>query len=91
MREESAPETRRSIYGPVKVYAGRSRPRVNEPASYEADAIAKWLYRGTCNRVPEVPQKSQSSQVNSSASGRDDIGPDLLQRYDITGLGGPDQ
>ena len=27
-------------------------------------------------------------QVNGSASGGDDIGPDLLQRYDVTGLGG---
>ena len=25
-------------------------------------------------------------QVKGSASGRDDIGPDLLQRYDVTGL-----
>ena len=31
--------------------------------------------------------KSQSSQINGSASGRDDIGPDFLQRYDVTGLG----
>ena len=29
-------------------------------------------------------------QVNGSASGSDDIGPDLLQRYDVTGSGGPD-
>ena len=31
-------------------------------------------------------KKSQSSQVNGSASGRDDIGPDFLQRHDVTGL-----
>ena len=31
-------------------------------------------------------RKSQSVQVNGSASGRDDIGPDLLQRYDVTGF-----
>ena len=31
-------------------------------------------------------QKSQSLQVNGSASGRDDIGPDLLQRHNVTGL-----
>ena len=30
--------------------------------------------------------KSQSSQVKGSASGRDDIGPDFLQRHDVTGL-----
>jgi len=34
--------------------------------------------------------ESESGQVNGSASGRDDIGPDLLQRYGVTGLGGPD-
>ena len=33
-----------------------------------------------------MSDKSQASQVNGSASGRDDIGPDLLQRYDVTGL-----
>ena len=32
----------------------------------------------------------QPGQINGSASGRDDIGPDLLQRYDVTGLGGLD-
>jgi hypothetical protein len=35
-------------------------------------------------------RKSQSAQVNGPTSGRDDIGPDLLQRYDVTGLGGLD-
>ena len=33
-----------------------------------------------------MSNKSQSSQVNGSASGRDDIGPDFLQRHGVTGL-----
>ena len=44
------------------------------------------LYRDFGNTI----DKNQSMQINGSASGRDDIGPDLLQRYDVTGLGGPD-
>ena len=32
-------------------------------------------------------RKSQSAQVNGSASGRDDIGPDLPQRYECNQLG----
>ena len=31
-------------------------------------------------------RESQSGQIYRSASGGDDIGPDLLQRYDVTGL-----
>ena len=31
-------------------------------------------------------EKKSVRQVNGSTSGRDDIGPDLLQRYDVTGL-----
>ncbi len=33
---------------------------------------------------------NQPSQVNGSASGRDNIGPDLLQGYSVTSFGGPD-
>ena len=36
-------------------------------------------------------KKIQSSQVNRSASGRDNIGADLLQRDGVTGLGGADR
>ena len=35
-------------------------------------------------------EKVSPRQVNGPASGRDDIGPDLLQRHGVTGLGGPD-
>ena len=81
----TAPETRRSTWLEVKVHAGRSRPRENAPASLDPGA---WEYLGT---EYAVRLKSQSSQVNSSASGRDNIGPDLLQGYDVTGLSGADR
>ena len=47
------------------------------------EAARTWVYQGIYGTRK---RKSQSGQVNSSTSGRDDIGPDLLQRYDVTGL-----
>src|SRR5436190_3481990 len=87
IRCRTAPETRWSTLGAeVRVYAGRSRPRVNGRATHE-EVARKWQYPGICGtRV----RKPQSSQVNGRASGRDDIGPELLQRHGVTGLGGPD-
>src|SRR5262249_23008916 len=35
-------------------------------------------------------KESQSGQVNGSASRRNDVGPDLVERYDVTGLGSPE-
>ena len=47
------------------------------------DGMQTVTYRGIYgSRV----RKSQSAQVNGSTSGRDDIGPDLPQRHDVTGL-----
>src|SRR6476659_1975689 len=41
--------------------------------------------RGTARESVET--KMQSSQVNGSAAGRNDVGSNLLQRHDITSLG----
>ena len=45
---------------------------------------------GHASATGRFDDESQSGQVYGSASGRDDIGPDLLQRHGVTGLGGPD-
>ena len=72
----------------VRVYAGRSRPRANSPCNI-ARAVVQTL-GSISGFIGKPDSENQSSQVNGSASGRDDIGPDLLQRYGVTGLGGPD-
>jgi len=48
--------------------------------------IKRGNLRGTAR--DRVETKSQSCQVNGSASGRNDVGPDLIQRYDVTALRG---
>src|SRR5690349_1829560 len=84
-RGATGPETRWSNQPRVGVNAGESRPCRDTDEAAKGKKHAIRADPGICGtRLKE----SQSSQANGSASGRDDIGPDLLQRYDVTGLGG---
>src|SRR5256885_15872348 len=87
-RLATAPETRRSFeVAPVGSDHCSSRwPGANAKASPEPEP---WCYPGRECEGAEADENS-SSQLNGSASGRDDIGPDLVQRHGVTGLGGPD-
>src|SRR5262249_54014167 len=77
-RNEPAPELPRSRGPIVKVYARRNRSGINIRRKI---MLAVRPYLGTQGTRFA---KGQSSQVNGSASGRDDIGPDLLQRHGVT-------
>ena len=76
----TASETRRSTDVALVEIGEGSRPGEN--------AAIGWLYVGFGWYA--VIRDRQPGQINGSASGRDDIGPDLLQRYDVTGLCGLD-
>src|SRR4029077_10128718 len=92
-RSAIAPENRRST-GPqvIRVRAtGNRRPRGNEPGNNPAPPVVRgtWEHPGG-DSVGAISVMNQPSQVNGSASGRDNIGPDLLQGYSVTSFGGPD-